>query len=264
MFDPPSHPHFVSKTLTRSVEAGVSFSYTLAGTCGAALVTMCQAHREHTPKRGTFMRYAKQHYDSWITLVSEEGYGDDVEPILVYAVDRTKDFAMAAYWNESSSFEGSITTSVPMFGSASASAWGTWSCPGQISARYGPQQYAPPSAAQRIGSSSQTTTTEGIDDDFNQCVFIRYFIRRPRAGLFPMVMKGAAGPHDLGSGQAHDSTFPELTAQSGPNIEYDEPSDCEAQSLAPGDDCSEQDTIVDNMPNVRYSPNTHCGPQFLF
>ena len=79
-----------------------------------------------------------------------------------------------------------------------------------------------------------------------------------------MVMKGAAGPHDLGSGQAHDSTFPELTAQSGPNIEYDEPSDCEAQSLAPGDDCSEQDTIVDNMPNVRYSPNAHCGPQFLF
>ena len=119
-----------------------------------------------------------------------------------------------------------------------------------------------PSAVQLIGPSSQTTTTEGAGDDYNQCVFIRYFIRRPRAGLFPRVMKGAAGPQDLGSGQTHDSTFPELTAQSGlgPDIEYDAFSDCEAQSLAPGDDCSEQDTIVDNMPIVRYSPNAHRGP----
>ena len=262
MFDPPSHPHLDFKTPTRSVDAGASFSYTLAGTRGAALVTRYKTYREYTTKRGTFMRYAKQHYESWITLASEEGYGDDVEPILVYAVDMTKDFAMAAYSNENSSLGGSITASVPMFISASASAWGAWSGANQIFTHDGPQQRAPPSAVQLISSSSQTMTTEGAGDDYNQCVFIRYFIRRPRAGLFPRVMKGAAGPHDLGSGKTHDSTFPELTAQSGMgfDIEYGAFSDCEAQSLAPGDDCSEQDAIVDNMPNVRYSPNAHRGP----
>ena len=208
------------------------------------------------------MRYAKQHYESWITLAGEEGYGDDVEPILVYAVDTTKDFAMAAYSNENSSLGGSITASVPMFISASASAWGTWSGANQIFTHDGPQQCVPPSATQLIGSSSQTTTTEDIGDDYNQCVFIRYYTRRPRAGFFPRVMKGAAGPHDLGSGKTHDSTFPELTALSdlGPDIEYDSFGDREAQSLAHGDDCSEQDAIVDNTPNVRYSPNDHCGP----
>ena len=61
---------------------------------------------------------------------------------------------------------------------------------------------------------------------------------RSRAGLFPRVTEAAAGPHDLGSGQNHDSTFPELTSHSAPNVEYDVINDHEAQNLAPGGDGS--------------------------
>ena len=131
MFNPPNHSHLISKTSIRSVEPDTSFSYTLTGKHGAALVTRHKTYREYTIKQGTFMRYTEQHYESWVTLTSEVGYGN-VKPVLVYAVDMTKDFAMAAYLNESSSLEGTLTISVPMFVSASASAWGTWSGTGLI------------------------------------------------------------------------------------------------------------------------------------
>ena len=41
--------------------------------------------------------------------------------------------------------------------------------------------------------------------------------------MFPKVIKAAAGPHDLGSGNNHDGTFPELTVQS--NLDSDTGSD---------------------------------------
>ena len=256
MFDSPSHPHLISKTPTRSAESDTSFSYTFTGERGAALVTRYQTYREYTVKRGTFKQYTKQHYQSWVAFAREEGYGDDIEPVLVYAVDMTKDFAMAAYSKESSSLEGATTVSVPMFISASASAWGSWSGTGKIHVNRGPQQRIPPSPTQDVGSSSQTTTTRAIPYDHNQCVFIRYYTVRSRVGLFPRVMKAAAGPHDPGSGQNRDSTFPELTARPdlAPDVGCDL-SDHEAQNLGPGDDGSEQNVVVDNIPDVRCSSN---------
>jgi len=35
--------------------------------------------------------------------------------------------------------------------------------------------------------------------------------------MFPKVIKAGAGPHDLGSGDNHDETFPELTVQMSPD-----------------------------------------------
>jgi hypothetical protein len=50
--------------------------------------------------------------------------------------------------------------------------------------------YIPP-----IASKSDATPNE-----YNQCVFIRYYTMRRRVLMFPKVIKAAAGPHHPGSG----------------------------------------------------------------
>lgn len=75
---------------------------------------------------------------------------------------------------------------------------------------------------------------------------------RARMGFLPRVMRGAAGPHDLGPGQNHDSAFPELAARPdrAPDVEYDAISGHEAQNLVPEEDDSQQNIIVHNTPDV--------------
>ena len=249
MFYPLSHPHLISEIPTRSGKGGVSFSYTFAGERGAALMTKHKTYREYTVKRATFEQYTKEHYKSWVALVREVGYGD-VEPVLVFGVDMTKGFSMAAYSKESSSREGAVAFSVPVFGTTSVSTWGTWSGTGKIHVNRGPLKGILPSM-----------TTGAIPGDHNQCVFVRYYTMRLRGGIIPRLFRAGAGPHDLGSGKNHDSTFPELTARpdQAHDVEYDDTRDHEAQSLAPGDDGSEQNVVAANVPDVRCSPSAHCG-----
>ena len=212
-------------------------------------MTKHKTYREYTEKRGTFERYTKEHYRSWVAFVRKVGYGN-VEPVLVFGVDTTKRFSMAAYSKESSSLEGAVAFSVPIFGSASVSTWGTWSGTGKIHVNRGPRKAILPS-----------TTAGAIPGDHNQCVFVRYYSMRSRAGIIPRVIRAGAGPHDLGSGENRDSTFPELTTQ--PDRAHDVDSDAirdhEAQNLALGDGGAEQNVVVANVPDVRSSPNAHCG-----
>ena len=72
-----------------------------------------------------FEEYTKLHYESWVAFARQKKYGNDVRPILVSGFDMTKDFAMAAYSNVSTSLKSDLTIGVPMFGSASGALWGT-------------------------------------------------------------------------------------------------------------------------------------------
>ena len=65
------------------------------------------------------------------------------------------------------------------------------------------------------------------------------------------------GPHNLGLGQNHNSTFPELAARPdrAPDVEYDVISGHKAQNLAPEDNDSEQNIVVHNTPDVWCSLN---------
>jgi len=54
--------------------------------------------------------------------------------------------------------------------------------------------------------------------------------------MFPKVIKAAAGPHDLGSGNNHDEALPELTVQSS--------SDSDTGSDSSGDSTTDYSSSV--------------------
>ena len=248
-----NHPLLIFETLTRPLEPGAYFSYELTGKRGAALVTRHQTYKEDALKRSAFEQYTKKHYDSWVAFSREKQYGDDVKPVLVYGVDMTRDFAMAAYSNEGVSLAADLTISVPTLASASASIWGTWRTKGLAHTNYGPQQCVPPPSGQAIDSPSQSTRVGTVSDDYNQCVFVRYYTMRKRMGLYPTVMRAAAGPHDLGSGDNRGNTFPELIARQHPTAgdEGDPmPGGDEEWDPAAADASSDQDIVIHNTPYV--------------
>jgi hypothetical protein len=216
-------------------------------------VTRYQAYREDTLKTSAFERYTKKHFDSWVTFARNEDYGDDVKPVLVSGVDMTKDFAMAAYSNDSASIESDLSISVPLLASASASFCITGSTSGSTHTNHGPQQCIPPSRILSI--SSEPTSAGAASDDYNQCVFIRYYTMRKRMGFFPMLIRAAAGPHDLGPGNNHDNTFPELMARQDPipGHEVEGPtSGDEERDLIADDTHSDLGVVVHNVPDVCY------------
>ena len=251
-FHPSSRPFFTIETLISPVEPSAHFSYELAGKRGAALITRYQTYKQDALTQDAFEEYTKKHYDSWVAFSREKRYGD-VKPILVSGVDMTKDFAMAAYSNEGTTLAADFTISVPLVGSASASLWGTWRAKGLTHTNYGPQQCMPPSFAEITDASSEPTSTGTISDDYNQCVFVRYFTMRKRMGFYPTVLRASAGPHDLGSGNNHDNTFPELMVQrdTTPDDELDDPMNRdEGWDPIALDSGSNQDAVVRNTPYV--------------
>ena len=237
--------------LTRILEPGARFSFELTQERGAALVTRHHTYREDIEHRSVFEEYMKKHYDSWVKFSSK--HGSDVRPILVTGVDMTKDFAMIAYANNSTRLSSEFTVSVPLAASASASVWGTWHTEGLVHTNCGPQVCTPPLSPSTSSSHSAGALQDGtIRNEYDQCMFIRYYVMRKRF-MFPKVMKGAAGPHDLGPGNNRNETFPELTVQLGSHL------DTEPDSGEPPTDVSSPATdyesvleVVHNVPSVRY------------
>ena len=130
----------------------------------------------------------------------------------------TRDFAMIAYSNNSTHLSSEFKTSVPPLASASAYAWGTWYTQGLVHTNCGPQLCSPPFPPGALDLyPSDSIDTDATPNEYNQCVFIRYYTMRRRALMFPRVIKAGAGPHDLGSGDNYDETLPELMVQLSPD-----------------------------------------------
>jgi len=156
------------------LEPGSSISFRLAGGQGPALVTRCQTHREDIQRAGTFGNYVKQHYNSWVAFARETGHGNDIKPILVTGVDRTRYFAMMCYSNDDDDLRSEFTTSV--LRDAPASVWGTWHTTGFVHTSCGPQLRSSPSPTQTMDlAPSGSNDAEKISDEHDQCVFIRYY-----------------------------------------------------------------------------------------
>lgn len=197
---------------SRMLGPGASISFQFEGGPGAALVTKYQTHREDIQRAGTFNKYIKEHYASWVAFASATGHGDDINPFLVTGVDRTGDFAMMSYSNDDGDLGSEFTTTV--LGTTSASAWGTWHATGFVHTTCGPQPCLSPSSAQTVDSTpSGNDNTETASDEYNQCVFVRYYTMRKRMGIH-RVMKAGAGPHDLGPGNREDGESLEVEAES--------------------------------------------------
>ena len=74
--------------------------------------------------------------------------------------------------------------------------------------------------------------------------------------MFPRVIRAAAGPHDLGSGDNRDDILPELTVQSGPDSDTGSSSSKDSTSGYSGSVTSSDSDldIFHNTPSVcRYS-----------
>lgn len=139
----------------------------------------------------------------------------------------TRDFAMMAYSNNSTRLSTEFTTSVPLLASASGAAWGTWHTQGLVHTNCGPQLCSPPSP-----DTLDLTSAGAIEitpNEYNQCVFIRYYTMRKRALMFPKIIRAAAGPHNLDSGDNQDGALPELAPQS--SLDSDTGSDSSVDSM---------------------------------
>jgi len=240
-----------SDLCSRMLEYSSSISFQLARGQGAALVTRHQTYGEDIQRAGNFEKYTKNHYASWVMFARENGYGNDINPVLVTGIDRTKDFATMSYSNNDYDTTSEFTTSPP--GIASSFPWGTWHTTGSVHTNCGPQLRSPPSSAQAMDSTpSDNNRTETVSDEYNQCVFVRYYTVRKRLGI-PRVIKAAAGPRDLGPGYRDNEEAP-LEAQ------YDsDPGSGTVSSLL--DDRSsvtsmdsESDIVIHNTTAVRYLP----------
>jgi hypothetical protein len=212
------------------------------------LVKRYNAYREDTIERPAFEQYIKKHHESWVKFA--ERYGD-VEPVLVTGFDVTKDWAMMAYSNEDTSIDFNLSISIPMLTSAFGSFRVLEGTTGPPHFTYGPQLCVPSSSAQVNDTPSEPTRTGANPEDFNQCVFVRYYTIRKRMGLLK-VLKARARPHDLGPGHNDDATFLELTTQQYRmlNHEGDPTSGSEERDRIVEDADSDTNSVVHNIPDA--------------
>ena len=256
--------HLLLKRFTdvrsRTLQPGFSVSFELSEKQGAALVTKYPTYKEDIQREQIFEEYTKRHYDSWVAFARKAGHGSDVNPVLVTGVDMTRDFAMMSYLNNGVRLKSEFVASIPGVAAASASAWGTWRTEGLVHTNCGPQACLPPSPAPAEAvdpSPSGTGRMEPVSEEYNQCVFVRYYTMRKRPLLIPKIIRAAAGPHHLGPGDRGNEE-PPLEAQH----ESDSDSD-DASSSFDGDEDddrssvtsveSESDMVVQNTTVVRFS-----------
>ena len=252
----PSSSYLYIYKLPRPVEAGAHLTLSLTGNRGAALMTRHPTTLEDAMSECAFEDYTKRHYKSWVAFARGRQYGYRVRPILVSGFDMTKDFAMLAYSNGGSFLEGGSDVSVPMFASASVSVRVTRHAKCSPHVHSGPQPWDVPQSGQAIDfPSSQSTDPRTSPDEFNQCLFIRYYTGQPRGWLVPKVLKAGAGPQDLGSGDNKGETFPEQTAQYDVEPISDGDEDPGGQpDLTTANSDSDTITVVRNTPDVWFLP----------
>ena len=246
-------PPRISDMYFRILEPNSSISFRLAEDQGAVLMTKYPTYQEDVELIGNFEKYTKDHYDSWVAFARKAGHGDDVKPILVTGVDMTRDFAMMMCPNNSEQRTFRFTTSAPGVGSV----WGTWHSKVPIYTNSGPHPSHTPFPTQTMDPiPPDIPHTDAAPDEYDQCVFIRYYTVRKRLGI-PRVVKAAAGPHDLGPG-GYDDEISLLGELSDSDSDSDTASslfdDEECGSSATSSD-SEDDMPIHNTTPVRSSPS---------
>ncbi|KAF9785292.1 hypothetical protein BJ322DRAFT_1108747 [Thelephora terrestris] len=184
-------------------------AFELTGGKGAILLTKSSIYREDARRVGTFEKYAKEHWASWVDFARKNEYGT-VDPVLITGVDRTNDWAILCYSNKAEVLGCKFTASI----SETASVWGTWDKPGFVHAKAGPQSRLPLPGASVTASAS---------DEYNQCVFVRYWTARTkrRRSEGPRDMKAGAGPHILPGGERDGEPGSRVEARHDSDLDSD-------------------------------------------
>ena len=193
-------------------------------------MTKYPTRREDIQATGNPKRYIKKYYSSWVEFAIGKGHGDDTNLVLVTGVDRTRDFAMFSY-SQNDDDEVLTCKFSPALGDTSTSVWGTWDTTGFVRTNCGPKGYfSPPSTRTASPTPSGSGATGPVSDEYNQCVFVRYWYMRKRIGI-RRVMKAGAGPHNLPGADRKGKELPEAESQSADSGES-EP-DIVAHTTAP-------------------------------
>ena len=224
------------------------FTFELGGKRGASLITGSDTYRKDASSEyGVFMGYTKRHYRSWVEFSRSSG---DVQPILVDGFDLTKDYTMVAYSNEDT-YDCKLAFDIPIVAPVSGSIRGTWRTNKTPHTKSGPQERLPPH--ERATGPSSQPAEESATNEFNQCVFIRYYTMRWKNWVFREVIRAGAGPHDLGSGDSRGGVFPELTVRTSAESTTSDDEDPGGQWDHTTDDTgSDADIVVHNTPHVRF------------
>ena len=221
------------------MEPGAKIAFELTSKQGATLITKHPTYREDVERERRFVKYIKQHYESWVDFARELDHPEDARPILVTGVDLTREFAMVAYSDNQSHVECEFSAALPGVASTSVSVWGSWHTAGLVHTNCGPH----PTRGSRNSSESSAFESE-IPDEYTQCVFIRYYTIRKRF-FFPTVFKAGAGPHQLPKGDSGDGSSDEEGLQVSSvddSMEIDLP-----ETGSPRDTIDE---VIHNVPTV--------------
>ena len=188
------------------MEPGARIVFELTSKQGAALITNHSTYREDIERERRFVNYIKRHYKSWVDFARESDHGENIRPILVTGVDLTREFATIAYSDNQTQMECEFSVGVPAVASTSVSVWGSWRTQGLVHTNCGPH----PSRIRRNRSLTESSSLESeIPDEYNHCVFVRYYTIR-RWGFIPRVLKAGAGPHQLPEESPGDDTVGEV------------------------------------------------------
>ena len=222
------------------MEPGAKIAFELTSKRGAALITKHKTYREDIERELNFKNYIKKHYESWVDFSQEVGHGDDIRPILVTGVDLTREFAAVAYSDNYTRVKCEFSAAVPTVASTSMAVWGSWRTGGLVHTNCGPDPV--PITREDRGSSESSALPSTIPDEYDHCVFIRYYTIRRRF-LIPTVIKAGAGPHQLPeSDPGGDNT--------GEEVHWPSPVDDPIDADPPETGSPALDEVVHNVPLV--------------
>ena len=230
-----------------TVEPGAGITFELTRNQGAALITKHPTYQEDIERELIFEDYIKKHYQSWVDFSRESGHGRDIQPVLVTGVDLTREFATVAYSDNRTRMECKFSAVAPTVASASASVWGSWRAEGLVHTNCGPHIVHTIQGDRRSSEGSALVPT--IPDEYNQCVFIRYYTIRRRL-FIPTVIKAGAGPHQLPkSDPGSDSPGEEgLQPSSDDDSAEEDPAEEDLSEYRPPDNAF--DEVIHNIPLV--------------
>ena len=246
-----------------AVEPGAGITFELTRNQGGALITKHPTYQEDIQRELTFEEYTKKHYDSWVDFSRDRGHGRDIRPVLVTGVDLTREFAIVAYSDNRARMECKFSAAVPAVGSASASVWGSWRVEGLVRTNCGPLHLIHTTQGDRGSSEGSASGPLIPPDEYNQCVFIRYYTVRRIFNVIPKVIKAGAGPHQLQKSDPRGDNVDEEGLQPSPDddpMEVDDDS-MEIGSPETGSPTDAFDEVIHNVPLV--CPECHSSLPWL-
>jgi hypothetical protein len=192
-------------TRSTMLSAGAEFAFNASRSAGACLITRFKTISKDAEFVGHLRLSFLRNYKSWLAFAQERDPDIQLSDLrLVTGIDLTKDWAMLAYSENNNDFTASFQVSDPaQAGSAGLSAWGSWKASTSVHNNWGPQEVDEESDGGRQPVTDSQDSAGQSASGFTQCVFYRGYRMRTRGlgKLWPDVMKAAAGPEDLGSGE---------------------------------------------------------------